>query len=265
MNRQRITITLKNELLKNIDGIVDGTKIKNRSHAVEFLLSKNFERRKIKKAVILAGGEGVKMKKGTKNVSRILVPYQNKLFVEHIFNWLKKEGIEEVIISAGDLREEVKEKIGDGSKFGITVSYLFKDTGTASVLKYLANIVDETFLMINGDVLADVDLSEMFDFHKKCGGLCAIGMISVKEPSAFGTIKLKGNQIIDFIEKPKTGKEESYLINAGIYLMEPEICKITTANCLSLEKNLFPALAKKGKLFGYYLQEKWFHLNGVSK
>ncbi len=265
MNRSRITITLKKELLKNIDGIVDGTKIKNRSHAVEFLLSKNFEERKIKKAVILAGGEGVKMKKGTKNISRILTPYKNKLFVEHTFDWLKKEGIEEVIISAGDLREEVKERIGDGSKFGLTVSYLFKDTGTASVLRYLASIIDETFLMINGDVLTDVNLGEMFDFHKKCGGLCTIGMISVKEPSAFGTIRLKGNQIIDFIEKPKTGKEESYLINAGIYLMEPEICGITTADCLSLEKNLFPALAKKGKLFGYYLQEKWFHLNGKDK
>jgi len=265
MNRSRITITLKKELLKNIDGFVDGVKIKNRSHAIEFLLSKNFEERKIKKAVILAGGEGVKIKKGTKNVSRVLIPYQNKLFVEHIFDWLKKEGIEEVIISASGLGKEIKEKIGDGAEFGLAVSYLFKDTGTASVLKYLASIVDETFLMINGDVLADVDLSEMFDFHKKCGGLCTIGMVSVKEPSAFGTIKLKGNQVVDFIEKPKTGKEESYLINAGIYLMEPKICGITTANCLSLEKNLFPALAKKGKLFGYYLQEKWFHLDRVGK
>ena len=265
MNRSRITITLKKELLKNIDGIVDGVKIKNRSHAVEFLLSKNFAKRKIKKAVVLAGGKGIKLKGKTKPVSGILVPYKNKFFIEHIFDWLKKEGIEEVIISAGGLSSEIKEKIGDGTKFGLTVSYLFKDTGTASVLKYLAGIIDETFLMINGNVLASVDLGEMFDFHKKCGGFCTIGMVSVKEPSAFGTIKLKGSQIIDFIEKPKTGKEESYLINAGIYIMEPEICGITTASCLSLEKNLFPALAKKGKLFGYYLQEKWFHLDKINK
>ena len=265
MNRSRITITLKKELLKNIDEIVDGTKIKNRSHAIEFLLSKDFEERKIKTAVILAGGEGVKIKKGTKNISRILIPYKNKLFVEHIFDWLKKEGIEEVIISAGNLGKEVKERIGDGSKFGMPVFYLSKDTGTASILKYLSNIVDETFLMINGNVLASVDLGEMFDFHKKCGGLCTIGMISVKEPSAFGTIKLKGSRIIDFIEKPKMGKEESYLINAGVYVMEPEICGIIAADCLSLEKNLFPALAKKGNLFGYYLQEKWFYLDEINK
>ncbi|MCK4525514.1 MAG: hypothetical protein KAU07_03685, partial [Candidatus Andersenbacteria bacterium] len=222
-NRSRITITIKNELLKNVDRIIDGTKIKNRSHAIEFLLAKNFGEQKIKKAVILAGGGGVVPKGKIKPVSRILTDCKGKMFVEHVFDWLKKEGIKEVIISAGDLSLEVKDKIGDGSKFGLQVSYLSKDTGTASVLKYLVNIIDETFLMMNGDVLSDVDLDEMFDFHKKSGGLCTIGMISVKEPSLFGTIKLKGSQIVDFIEKPKEGKEESYLINAGIYLVEPEI------------------------------------------
>ena len=260
-NRSRITITLKENLLKNIDSIVDGVEIKNRSHAIEFLLSKNFKDQKIKKAVILAGGKGTVQKGKTKPVSRILTNCKGKMFVEHIFDWLKKEGIKEVIISAGNLSLEVKNKIGDGSKFGLQVSYLSKDTGTASVLKYLVNIIDETFLMMNGDILSDVDLNEMFDFHKKSGGLCTIGMISVKEPSSFGTIKLKGNQVVDFIEKPQKGKEESYLINAGIYLMEPEIYKSASYKCLSLENNLFPALAKKGNLFGYYLQEKWFHLD----
>ncbi|MCK5095776.1 MAG: hypothetical protein KAR24_00270 [Candidatus Pacebacteria bacterium] len=265
MNRARITITLKKELLKHVDGLIDGTKIKNRSHAIESLLSKNFAERKIKKAVILAGGKGAKFEGETKNVSRVLTPYKNKLFIEHIFDRLEKEGIEEVIVSAGSLGKEIKEKIGNGTKYGLAVSYLAKDAGTASVLKYLASIIDETFLMINGNVLADVDLNEMFNFHKKTGGVCTIGMISIKEPSAFGTIKLKGNQIIDFIEKPKAGKEESYLINAGIYIMEPEICQITTANCLSLEKDLFPSLAKKDNLFGYYLQGKWFHLDSLNK
>ncbi len=260
-NRSRITITIKNELLKNVDRIIDGTKIKNRSHAIEFLLAKNFGEQKIKKAVILAGGKGIKINNKPEPVSRILTLYKNKPFIEHIFDWLKRQGIEEVIISAGNLSSEVKNQIGDGSKFGLQVSYLSKDTGTASVLKYLANIIDETFLMMNGDVLSDVNLEEMFDFHKKSGGLCTIGMISVKEPSSFGTIKLKGSQIVDFIEKPKEGKEESYLINAGIYLMEPDIYKLASYKCLSLEKNLFPALAKKENLFGYYLQGKWFHLD----
>lgn len=261
MKRSRVTITLKEDLLKNIDKLVDGTNIKNRSHAFEFLLGKNFICQRLNKAVILAGGEGVFQEGSDRKISKILVQYQGKMFIEHIFEWLAKYGIRDVIISAGDLSPEVKEKIGDGSRFGAQVSYLPKDIGTASVLKYLTTIIDETFLMMNGDVLSDADLGEMFSFHKKTGGVCTISMTSTKDPSSFGTIKMNGNQIIDFVEKPEKGKEESYLINAGLYIMEPEICGMTRSNYLSLEKNFFPILAQKGKLFGYYIQGKWFHLS----
>lgn len=262
MKKTRVTITLKEELLKSIDKLVDGTNIKNRSHAFEFLLGKNFICQRLNKAVILAGGEGVSLAGSAGKVSKVLLPYQGKTFIEHIFEWLAKYGIKDIIISAGNLSSEIKNKIGDGSRFGVQVSYLSKDVGTASVLKYLANIVDETFLMMNGDVLSGADLDEMFSFHKKTGGACTIGMTSTKDPSFFGTIKMNGNQIIDFVEKPEKGKEESYLINAGVYIMEPEIYKMASSVHTSLEKNLFPFLAEKGKLFGYYLQEKWVHLDG---
>lgn len=252
---------MNDELLKNVDRLIDGIRIKNRSHAIESILSEKLALSKLKKAVILAGGKGIKSSDGEKNISKILTLYKKRPFMEHVFEWLKKQGIQDVIISAGNLSSEIKNYAGDGSKFNLQVSYLPSDSGTASILKHLVNIIDETFIVLNGDVLSDANFDEMFDFHKKSGGLCTIGMISVKEPSSFGTIKLKGSQIVDFIEKPRKGKEESYLINAGIYLMEPEICRITTPNCLSLEKNLFPALARKGKIFGYYLQGKWFHLD----
>ena len=260
-NHSRVTITIKDDLLKSVDKLVDGSKIKNRSHAIESLLLQNFKSQKIKKAVILAGGEGVSVQGYEKPVSRILSLHNKKPFAEYIFDWLKKQGIEEVIISAGSLSSEIKDEIGDGSQFGLQISYLAKDTGTASVLKYLPNIIAETFLMMNGDVLCDIDLGEMLDFHKKTEGVCTIAMVSVKEPSALGTIKLSGNRIVDFIEKPEKGKEESYLINAGIYLMDPNIFSEVSLKCSSLEKNLFPYLAKEEKLFGYHLQSKWFHLD----
>lgn len=260
-NHSRVTITIKDDLLKSVDRLVDGSKIKNRSHAIESLLLQNFKSQKIKKAVILAGGDGVNLTGYSKPVSRILSLYKKKPFAEYIFGWLKRQGIEEVIISAGTLSSEIKDQIGDGSRFDLQISYLAKDTGTASVLKYLPNIIDETFLMMNGDVICDIDLEEMLDFHNKTEGVCTIAIASVKEPSAFGTIKLSGNRIVDFIEKPKKGKEESYLINAGVYLMDPNIFNVISPKCSSLEKNLFPYLAKEGKLFGYHLQSKWFHLN----
>jgi NDP-sugar pyrophosphorylase family protein len=262
MKRTRVTITLKEDLLKNIDKLVDGTNIKNRSHAFEFLLGKNFICQRLSKAVILAGGEGVLEESSGKKISKILLPYEGKMFIEHVFDWLAKYGIKDIVISAGNLSLEVKERIGDGSRFGAQVSYLPKDVGTASVLKYLTSIIDETFLMMNGDVLSVADLGDMYSFHKKAGGICTIGMTSIKDPSSFGTIKMNGSQIIDFVEKPEKGTEESYLINAGVYIMEPEIFRMTSTNYTSLEKNFFPFLAKEGKLFGYYLQEKWIHLGG---
>jgi len=265
MNRSRVTITIRTDLLRSVDNLIDGTKIKNRSHAIESLLSKDFSARSVRKAVILSGGKGVKIKGHKEEVSRVLAPYQGRFFIEHIFDWLRAEGIEEVIISASSLSSGVKEEIGDGKKYGLGVSYLAKDEGTASVLKYLVNLLDEIFLMVNGDILSEANLGEMFDFHKKCGALCTVGMISVKEPSAYGNMVLSGNKIVDFIEKPKAGKEESYLVNAGIYLMEPEIFNLVSPQCVSLERDLFPALAKRGELCGYYLQEKWISLDGIKE
>lgn len=265
MNRSRITITIRTDLLRSVDGLIDGTKIKNRSHAIESLLNKDFSNRKIRKAVILAGGKGVKIKGNKDEVSRVLSPYKGRFFIEHIFDWLRSQGVEEVIISASSLSASVKEEIGDGKKFGLSVSYLAKDEGTASVLKYLVNLVDETFLMINGDALSEADLGEMFEFHKKCGGVCTLGMISVKEPSTYGNIVLSGSRIVDFIEKPKAGKEESYLVNAGIYLIEPEIFNLVSPQWVSLEKDLFPSLAKRGDLCGYYLQERWTSLDNIEE
>jgi NDP-sugar pyrophosphorylase family protein len=187
------------------------------------------------------------------------------MFIEHVFGWLRGEGIEEVIISASSLSGGVKEAVGGGKKYGLSVSYLSKDEGTASVLRYLVNLIDDTFLMMNGDVLSSADLSEMFEFHKKCGGACTVGMISVKEPSSFGNIVLSGNRIVDFIEKPKAGKEESYLVNAGIYIMEPEIFNMLSPRSVSLERDLFPQLAKRGELFGYYLEGEWTSLPGAKE
>jgi NDP-sugar pyrophosphorylase family protein len=86
-------------------------------------------------------------------------------------------------------------------------------------------------------------------------------MTTTNDPSSFGTIKLNGNQIMDFVEKPEKGTEESYLINAGVYIMEPGIYKLASSSHTSLEKNLFPFLAKDGRLFGYFLQGKWIHLD----
>lgn len=256
MNRSRVTITLQDELLRQIDRLIDGTRVKNRSHAIESLLLKELGERRLTTAVILAGGRGIAAPGGGR-MSRVLAPYRGGLFLEHVFAWLRREGIEEVIIGASELTAGIEAKIGAGDRYGLHVTYLPADRGTAGVLRHLVNRLPGTFLMMNGDVLAEASLSEMLAFHRQQRAVCTLALTSVPAPAAFGNIVLQGNRITDFIEKPKAGEEESYLINAGLYLMEPEIFNALSPRHLSLEKDLFPALAKAGKLGGYFLPGEW--------
>lgn len=258
MKRSRITITLQADLLGRVDALVDGVRIKNRSHAIEGLLTEALGERHLRTAVILAGGRGIVSPEG--ELSRIFAPYQSKLFVEYVLGWLRREGIEEVIISAGEFASGVASRLGDGKKYGLHLSYLSRDEGTAGVLRLLTGRLRETFLLMNGDVLSDASLADMFEYHKQNRAVCTLAVASAAQPAPFGNVVLKGSRITDFIEKPPAGREESYLVSAGIYLMEPEIFNAVSPRHSSLERDLFPALARAGKLNGYFLSGKWVSL-----
>lgn len=259
-NLSRVTITIKRDLLKKLDGFVDGTQIKNRSHAIEFLLSKSFSSCP-KTAVILAGGRGIKS--GKETVSRTLAKEGKRTFIENILLWLGKNGIENVIISAGDLSDSVKKVIGDGTTYNVKISYLLGDTGTADVVKKLKGKINESFLVMNGDVFSEINLDEMFEFHKKNNAVCTIAVTSVKEPANFGNVVLQGDKVVNFIEKPRLGREKSYLINAGIYIMDPSIFDRVSSGHKSLEKDLFPLLARKGELGGYNINSEWTSVDNI--
>jgi NDP-sugar pyrophosphorylase family protein len=259
-NLSRVTITIKKDLLKKLDDFVDGTQIKNRSHAIEFLLGQSFSSCP-KTAVILAGGKGIKS--GKETISRTLVKDGKKMFIENILLWLGKNRINNIIISAGDFSDSMKKILGDGTAYNVKISYLLNDTGTADVLRKLKGKINETFLLTNGNVFSEIDLNEMFEFHKKSNAVCTIAVISAKEPANFGNVTLQGDKVVDFVEKPKLGKEKSYLINAGIYIMEPDIFNKVSSKHKSLEKDLFPLLAKKGELGGYNIHSEWISVDNI--
>lgn len=254
MNRERITITIKRNLLKKLDSFIDGIEVKNRSHAVEFFLNKAFSS-DLKTAVVLAGG---------KKSSYIFTPSSEGAFIEQIFLWFKKNGIVDVIISAGRFSPEIKKILGEGDRYGVKISYVANDAGTADVLRLLRNKITEPFLMMNGDVFSEIDLSEMLDFHKNNEAVCTIAITSVKEPSNFGNVILQGNKILEFVEKPRLGKEKSYIVNAGIYIMSPEVFNHLKPGFKSLERDLFPFLAKSGKMCGYNIQSKWILRDSIN-
>jgi len=264
MRRQKVTLTIREDLLKRVDEIIDNTKIRNRSHAVEYLLNEALKP-KVKKAYILAGGEGVKMRPFTHEIPKTLLPVKGKPILEYQIELLKNADIREIFILVGHLGEKIKYHLGDGSKFGVKISYLEqkkRTIGTGYAL-YLAKnfLFKETFLVFYGDELIEIHLKDFIDFHLSSGGVATLALSSIEKPSLifYGVAKLRGRKIVEFLEKPQKKKGISQVLSAGVFCFEPKIFDyLSPKTNLSLEKDIFPRLAKEGKLCGYLFEGKWF-------
>ncbi|MBW2999544.1 nucleotidyltransferase family protein, partial [Candidatus Woesearchaeota archaeon] len=242
------------------DSNVDSVNIKNRSHAIEVLLTKSLKVNVPKKAVILAGGKGTRLRPITYELPKALIPVQGKTLTEHIFDLFKKYEITEIFLAVGHMKEKIKEYFGDGSKFGVKISYFEENEplGTAGPLKLGKEILKESFIVSNGDELKNINIEEMYKLHKEKKALVTIALTTVEDPSAYGVARLDGNKILEFVEKPKKGKAPSNLINSGFYIIEPEVIDMIPDGFAMLEKDVFPKLAAKGKLFGYPFSGQWF-------
>ncbi|MCX6807010.1 MAG: nucleotidyltransferase family protein [Candidatus Berkelbacteria bacterium] len=260
MTRVKLCITLKSDVLKKIDNVIDGLKLRNRSHAIEYLLSQSLPS-KISKAFILAAGKGIKMRPFTYEMPKAMLLVKGKPILEHTLETLKNNGIQEAIILVGPKGEKIKEYFGDGSCFGIKISYIDeeKPSGTATPLKKAKTVLgSDPFLLIYGDVLAKINIREMIDFHEENQSMMTMAITSVNEPGDWGVVNLRGNKIISFVEKPKK-PGLSHLVNAGIFVLEPEIFKYIPEKKFSrLENDVFPQLVQKNKITGYLFEGKWF-------
>jgi NDP-sugar pyrophosphorylase family protein len=260
--KERITITLDKDIIKQIDSRIDGIKIKNRSHAVEFLTSKALGNSGIKKAFILAGGKGTRLRPITHEIPKPMIPVHERPILEHVIELLKKYEIRDIIIAIGYKGGKIKEYFGNGSKFGVKITYVEEKEklGTAGPLRLAKNLLTETFVMTNADELKDIDLDDMYQFHKKNNSMATIALTTVKDPSAYGVAKMQGSKIIEFVEKPKKEKAPSKLINAGLYILEPEIIKHIPSKRgeIKIETEVYPKIAKMGRLFGYPFSGQWF-------
>lgn len=264
MTRQRLSITLDDQLLRKIDKRVDGHKIRNRSHAIEAILDEKLRSKILKKAIVLGGGQGIEFE--GKTISKLLIPIGGKTLIEKNIEILKEHGITDLILSLGGLADQIREKLGDGSEYGIKVIYFERDRGTAGVLRQAKSILDETFLMMNGDIyLENIDLLDMYDFHKNHKAKATILLTTIDDPTLFGSVLLKGDMITKFSEKPQKSEAHSHLINGGVYLFEPEVCGSVTPETISLEGDVFPQMAREKKLYGYFLDSKWIHLHDEEK
>lgn len=202
------------------------------------------------KALFLAGGKGVRLQPLTDSVPKPMVPIMNKPLLERTMLHLKKNGISEIVISSCYQPHYIEKYFGNGEKFGLKIQYIVEDIplGTGGAIKKAGAQFRDTFIVFNSDILSDIDIQKMMDYHKSSHALATIAVTEVQDPSAYGVIEHdKDGYAVSFIEKPKPEQISSNFINAGIYIFEPEILNEIPLNCVvSVERETFPGLLAKG-------------------
>lgn len=260
--KERVTITLKEELIEQIDKRVDGEEIKNRSQQIEKILEEGLGVSIPSKALILAGGKGTRLRPLTYKTPKALVEVQGKTLTEWIFDLLKKYGVRDAILSVGYLADQIRDYFTDGSKFGMNLEYVEEDPnkplGTAGPIKLAEDMLKDSFIVSNGDELKCINIPRMFRLHKRKNALVTIALTSVNDPSQYGVARLDGSRILEFVEKPKKEEAPSNFINSGFYIIEPEVIEMIPKgkHCM-LEKDIFPKLAREGKLRGFPFSGQW--------
>ena len=213
------------------------------------------------KAIILAGGEGTRLRPLTYDIPKALVEINNKTLTEHVIALLKNININDIILSVSYKSDLIKDYFKDGAGHGINVSYLEEKErlGTLGPLLLLKeDRIKETFMVLNGDNLFKTDLIKMLEFHKKQKALGTIALSYVDDPSSYGVAKLKGSKIVEFVEKPKDNFP-SHWINGGYYFFEPEVFDlIKNLDRGMIETFLFPKLAEMNRLYGFKDKSLWF-------
>lgn len=265
--KERITITLDKDLIGQIDKRIDGDIIKNRSQQIEVLLTNSLGTYSPEKALILIGGKGTRLRPLTYKTPKCMIDVHGKTLTEHLFDLLKKYGIRDVILSVGYLKEKVKEYYGDGSKFGVNLTYVEEGEplGTAGPLRLAKKYLNNSFIVTNGDELKNFNIPRMFRLHKRKDALATLALTTVTDPSQYGVARLSGSRILEFVEKPKKEEAPSNLINAGFYIMEPEVIDMISGGFSMLEKDVFPKLAREGRLRGFPTAGQWFDIGNFER
>jgi mannose-1-phosphate guanylyltransferase/phosphomannomutase len=214
------------------------------------------------KAVIMAGGEGTRLRPLTSNQPKPMMPIANKPMMEHVVELLKRHGFDDVVVTVAFQANAIRTYFGNGSEFGVRMVYATEENplGTAGSVRNAMDELQETFLVISGDVLTDVDLAGIVDFHRERKGLATIGLKAMENPLEFGIVITRDDGSIErFLEKPSWGQVFSDTINTGIYVVEPEVFEhIEPGKPVDFSADVFPRLLDDGiPLFGYVADSYW--------
>jgi mannose-1-phosphate guanylyltransferase / phosphomannomutase len=222
------------------------------------------------KAVVMAGGEGTRLRPLTSNQPKPMVPIVGKPCMEHILELLKRHGFEDVIVTVAFLPQAIRSYFGGGEALGMEVGYSVEESplGTAGSVRLAAGRLDDTFIVISGDALCDLDLTKLVEFHREKQASVTIGLKSVDNPLEFGIVVTDDDGRVErFLEKPSWGQVFSDTINTGIYVLEPEVLRhIPTDRPYDFSKELFPLLLEMGRpLYGYVMDGYWQDIGNLDQ
>ncbi|HXY80257.1 MAG TPA: sugar phosphate nucleotidyltransferase [Gaiellaceae bacterium] len=222
------------------------------------------------KAVVMAGGEGTRLRPLTSNQPKPMVPIVGKPCMEHILELLRRHGFEDVIVTVAFLPQAIRSYFGSGETLGVNVGYSVEESplGTAGSVRLAAGRLDDTFLVISGDALCDIDLGRLVEFHREKKASVTIGLKSVENPLEFGIVVTdEEGRVERFLEKPSWGQVFSDTINTGIYVLEPEVLKhVPTDRPYDFSKELFPLLLEMGRpIYGCVLDGYWQDIGNLDQ
>jgi mannose-1-phosphate guanylyltransferase len=215
------------------------------------------------KAVVLVGGQGTRLRPITFDIPKALVPLRNRPFMGYMLDFLRRGGLDGAVLSLGYLPDPIQAYLAgwDGiNEFSVDYAIEERALGTAGGIKNAEEYLDgETFVVVNGDVLTGTDLAEAVRFHKASDALATITLTSVEDPTAYGLVEVDHDMVVKrFLEKPAADEVTTNLVNAGIYVLEPEVLGMIPAGReVSIEREIFPELQAQGRLRAHVSSSYW--------
>ncbi|HZF59408.1 MAG TPA: nucleotidyltransferase family protein, partial [Rubrobacter sp.] len=215
------------------------------------------------KAVVLVGGQGTRLRPITYDIPKALVPLRNRPFMGYMLDFLRRGGLDGAVLSLGYLPDPIQAYLTGWDGIGeFSVDYAIEESalGTAGGIKNAEEYLDgETFVVVNGDVLTGTDLVEAIKLHRASDALATITLTSVEDPTAYGLVEVDHEMVVKrFLEKPAADEVTTNLVNAGVYVLEPEVLGMIPAGReVSIEREIFPDLQASGRLRAHVSSAYW--------
>lgn len=215
------------------------------------------------KAVVLVGGFGTRLRPLTLSTPKQMLPIVDRPMIEHVLSWLHDHGVDTAVLSLGYRPDAFLDAYPDGVCAGVELVYAVEPEplDTAGAVRFAASDagIDETFIVVNGDVLTDLDLGALWSFHRASGAEGTIALTPVDDPSRYGVVPIDDSgRVIEFVEKPAPGTAPTNWINAGTYVLEPDVLsRIPLDRRVSIERETFPAIVADRGLFAMQSDAYW--------